>query len=813
MNLQNNQSLFLRFYRVILNAPRITLIFCIAILFFFGFFALKLPIDASSDSLVLENDKDFQTYESIIKNYANKDFLILALSSKDDDIFSQNSITTLQNLLQDLKEIPQIDASLSILNAPLLKSVPNLDLQESLKANITLLSPQTDFELAKREILNSPFYAQNLISKDAKTAGILIYLKDNPRLDSLKELKKTTSTESEKQEIQKFIESEKEKSQAQNDATIAKLKNLQSKYENLQIGGITLIASDMIAYVKSDLMTYGISLSLILAVMLWIFFRLLRFVFLTLFICFFTLVVSSGIFAALGYQITVISSNYVSLLLIINVSLVVHLIVAYLEFYSKFPNASQKNLLYAVLLTKQTPSFFAALTTMIGFISLVYSDILPILHLGIVMSLGVSVALFFTFILFASILAMLNKPKQIATLFTKQQKILEFCAKLAITRPKFLYFISFFCLIFSLYGIQNLKVENSFVNYFKDSSEIKQGLLKIDKDLGGTMSLEVLLTFKDKTQPKNAEALEDDFESEFNALESQDIYWFDSQKLRLAKLVHTYLESNPYVGSVLSLHSLVRLIDNLGINADDFTLAFLYKNAQDSLKAQLFTPYSNLEQNQLRFVLRTFDSNPNLRRNELITQITKDLESLLSNESVQLQVNGAMVLYNNLLQSLISSQINTLSFVIGIIFLVFLWIFRSLKLSIIALLTNLIPLGTIFGILGVGGIPLDLMGVTIAAISLGIGVDDVIHYIHRFKVEIKSNSVQQAILKTHDSIGSAMYYTTLIIVVGFCAMMSSNFIPTIYFGFLTTLVMLLMLLSALVLLPALLSSFYQTKDS
>lgn len=795
----------MRFYRAILNAPKLTLAFCVIIFFVFGFFALKLPIDASSDSLILENDKDFKTYDSITKNYTTQDFLILALSPKKGDVFHQDFLTTLQNLTNDLKEIPQIDEILSILNAPLLKSAPNLELQESLKANLTLLSTQTDFELAKQEILHHPFYTQNLISKDAKTAGILIYLKNNSRLEQLRELKNTETNESQKQEIQKLIE--KEKAQAQNDATIATLKSLQNKYEGLQIGGITLIASDMIAYVKSDLITYGTSLSVILALMLWVFFGHLRFVFLTLLICLFTLVVSSGIFAAFGFKITVVSSNYVSLLLIINVSLVVHLIVAYLEFYSKFPKASQKNLLYATLLTKQMPSFFAAFTTMIGFLSLIYSNILPIIHLGIVMSLGVSVALLFTFVLFASISALLDKPKHTTKLSTRQQRFLEFCANLAIHKSKRIYFFAILCVAFSVYGIQNLKVENSFVNYFKDSSQIKQGLLKIDKDLGGTVPLEILLTFPSKATQA---AIDDEFEAEFNALESQDTYWFDSQKLRLAKIVHTYLEDNPYAGSVLSLHSLVRLIDNLGIDADDWTIAFLYKNAQDALKAQIFTPYANLEQNQLRFVLRTFDSNPTLKRNDFIMQIHKDLESLLQNEKVQVQVNGVMVLYNNLLQNLISSQVDTLSFVIGIIFLVFLWIFRSFKLAIIALLTNLVPLGAIFGILGISGIPLDLMGVTIAAISLGIGVDDVIHYIHRFKAEIKNHSLQDAILESHDSIGSAMYYTTFIIVVGFCAMMSSNFIPTIYFGFLTTLVMLLMLLSALLLLPTLLNSFYKT---
>lgn len=799
------------FYKKILHIPKLTLSICIALFVVFGFFASKLPIDASSDSLILENDKDFKTYESILKNYSTKDFLIVAFSPKNNDVFSPDSLATLQKISMDLNAIPQVQSVLSILNAPLLKSSSTLDLQETLKLTPTLLSKEVDKELAKKEILSHPFFLQNLISKDAKTAGIIITLKGNPRLEELKTLKETANSEFEKKELQQLITLEKRKLQAQNDSTIRDLKALQHKYEGLTIGGIPLIASDMIAYVKSDLITYSILLSIVLALMLWIFFRSWQFVALTLGICFFTLVLSSGIFAAFGYQITVVSSNYVSLLLIINVSLVVHLVVTYLEFYEKFPNTAQKNLLYATLISKQAPSFFAVLTTMIGFLSLMYSNILPIIHLGIIMSLGVSVALIFTFVLFASILVLLPKPKKIIKLSSAQESFLRLCANFAIKKPKVVYVIATLCACFSIYGIQNLKVENSFVNYFKDSSAIKQGLLKIDQELGGTIPLEILVTFTNKdTNKKNiTDSFESEFEEEFTALESQDEYWFDSQKLRIAKNVHDYLQTNPYIGSILSLHSLSTLLENLDIGADDFTIAFLYKNVSPELKDQLFTPYANIKENQLRFSLRTFDSNPNLERNAFITQITKDLQQLLKEENVKLEVNGAMVLYNNLLQNLIASQVDTLSFVIGMIFLVFILIFKSFKLALIALFTNLIPLGAIFGILGASGIPLDLMGVTIAAIALGIGVDDVIHYIHRFTTELKTHSLEQALLNSHASIGNAMYYTTLIIVVGFCMMMTSSFIPTIYFGFLTTLVMLLMLISALILLPALLYSFYK----
>ena len=792
-------------FKTILKYPKQILFCCILFFFISLFYAIKLPIDASSESLILENDKDFKIYEEILQDYQTKDFLILAFIPKDGDVFSNHSLQILQKITQDIKKIPQVQDTLSILNAPLLKSTPNLELQEILKINPTLLSKQTDKNLAKNEILNHPFYTQNIISKNAKTAGILIYLKEDIKLKELTQLKNTANTKEEKQNIQNLIHTHKQNSQIHNAQTIQALKSLKEQYiaeGKVYLGGIMLIASDMIDYVKSDLITYGTALSIILALMLWIFFRHIYFVALSFCVCLFSLVVSSGIFSFFGYQITIVSSNYVSLLLIISVSLIVHLIVSYLEFYEKFPKASQKNLVYAVMLNKASPSFFAVLTTIIGFLSLVFSKILPIIHLGIIMSIGVSVALIFTFMLFGAILVILPKPQKVKDLPKWHHIFLLKCANLATNKPKLIYAISFLCIAFSIYGIMNLKVENSFVNYFKDDSEIKQGLLTIDQDLGGTIPLEIIINFQDKSSKDSSLSdFENEFEEEFNVLEQQDSYWFDSQKLRIAEKIHTYLANKEYIGSILSLHSLSMLVGSLGLGADDFTIAFLYKNSPQNLKNQLFTPYANIAKNQMRFVFRTFDSNPNLKRNLFIHEIQNDLTTLLQNESVTFKINGMMVLYNNLLQSLIASQVDTLSLVIGAIFLVFVLIFRSFKLSVIALLTNLIPLGAIFGFLGISGIPLDLMGITIAAICLGIGVDDVIHYIHRYKEELKSHSIKQAIIRSHSSIGNAMYYTTLIIVVGFCAMMTSNFIPTIYFGLLTTLVMLLMLAGSLILLP------------
>ncbi|MCH5321957.1 MAG: RND family transporter [Helicobacter sp.] len=801
-------KIFLFLLKSPIKFPKSFLLGIILIVLWGGYYTLKLPIDTNANSFILESDKDLQVFEEINQDYATQDFLMLAYQPKED-VFAPSSIQTLQNITQDLLQIPQVDGLLSILNAPLLASTPTLELREILEQTPTLLSPITNKDLAKKEILNHPYYTQNIISKDGKTAGILIYLKKDLAFEELLERKKAATTQNQIASINRLITEYRLKKQVQNAQTIAEIKALNEKYSHtLYLSGLTMIANDMIAYVKSDLVLYGSSLTLLLAMMLYFFFRQLRFVLIPLFICITSLILSSGIFAFFDYEITVISSNYVSLLLIITVSLIIHLIAAYLELLEKFPKASKNNLILATLISKATPSFFAIFTTIIGFLSLILSDIEPIIKLGIIMSIGVSVSLIVAFILFAAILSLLSTPKKIIPTPKWHKNFLLGCANYAIKHPKQIYLFCALGIVFTLYGIAHLKVENSFVNYFKNSSAIKQGLLVIDKNLGGTMPLEILVTFPNSN---NQETAESDFEEEFNTLGQQSLYWFDSQKLRIAKEVHQYLEKNEFIGSVLSLHSFSELINLLGIKADDFTYSFFYQNATPNLKNQLFSPYINIPKNQMRFTIRTFDSNPNLHRNDFIKMLKNDLTALLQKEQVKVEVNGIMVLYNNLLQNLIASQVDTLSFVIGVIFVVFILIFRSLKLAIIGILTNLIPLGLVFGILGAFKIPLDLMGVTIAAISLGIGVDDVIHYTHRFKQEILTKPLLEAIRASHLSIGGAMYYTTLSITIGFCVMMSSNFIPTIYFGFLTTLVMLFMLAGSLILLPCLIISFYKNQ--
>lgn len=809
--------MFAKFLKLFILHPKSTFFGTLFLCIFLSFFAFKLDIDASAESLLLENDPDLKTFREISKNYKNDNFLLLAFKPYDEKPFSKQNLAKLTKLHQALEQAPLVERVFSIINAPLLQSSQNTDLKKLLDNIPNITSKDINLTKAQNEIINSPFYKNNIISKDAKITGLIIYLQTDEVYNKLIEKRDLTQDETEKNQIRLAIKEHQNKQKVITKHSLDTIKNIIKDYQiqgdALYLGGVSMIADDMINYIKSDLLIYGVLLVFLLGLALYYFFRSYFFVFLALFICFISLSAASGLFTLLKFQITVISSNYVALLLIITLSIVVHLITHFIQISTRYTKASIQNLVLQTLLAKAKPSLYAIITTMIGFLSLIFSHIEPIIKLGMMMSIGIVLALILSYLFLASILV-LTKPK-ISHKKEIRLNFLIFCAKTSLDSKKryIIYGICIFVIILALFGISKLRVENSFVNYFKDSSDIKKGLLVIDKNLGGTLPLEVIVEFKKNTNNQNTNDTLDSFENEFDNLAKEDTYWFDSEKIRIAQKVHNFLEKQEFVGSVLSLNSLLSLgkkINN-GKDLDDFTLAFLNENLPSQFKQDLLSPFVNIKHNQLRFNMRIVDSNPYLKRNEFLIKLKKQLHELLKDDEVIIQVTGIMVLYNNMLQSLFSSQFNTLAFVILAIFILFIIVFKDLKFSLIAILVNVIPLSLVFALMGFFNIPLDMMSITIAAISIGIGIDDAIHYIYRFKEEIKKNNIKQAIINSHLSIGSALYYTTISIVLGFSVMMSSNFIPTIYFGILTVFVMILLLSGSLFLLPSFLISFYSQK--
>ena len=435
------------------------------------------------------------------------------------------------------------------------------------------------------------------------------------------------------------------------------------------------------------------------------------------------------------------------------------------------------------------------------------------------MSVGILVSLVLTFIYFPIFLILIGKKAEVE----KKEKITSFIPKLPniiINRGKLIITLAILTTIFSIVGSSKIFVENSFINYFKSNTEIYKGMKVIDENLGGTTPLDVIIKFKeDKNIVKIEENSDfDDFENEFISKNDDKQYWFSQDKMELITKIHDYLDNIPEVGKVQSLATLLKIGKTLNDNKDldGITLALIYNQLPEDYKKLILSPFVNIEANEARISMRIIDSNDELRRNELIKKINRDLEDIITNKDTTFRLTNLMILYNNMLQSLFESQISTAGasiFVLGIMFLI---LFRNIKMVLIALVTNLIPISLVFGIMGWLKIPLDIMTITIAAIALGIAVDDTIHFMHRFDFEYKQShgNYKVSIHKAINTVGHPMYHTTIIVVIGFSILMLSNLVPTIYFGLLTAVVMISVLIANLILLPRLIFIFkpFKTKN-
>jgi len=814
-----------RIFKFIVTFPKSVIAGVLTATLFFGYFSGKLEVDASTETLLLENDKDLAVFRDVFKRYVSPNYLVVAYTPKDD-ILAPATLEKIKNLSDELAKNELVSNVISILNIPLLQSGSN-ELGELVKHVPSLADADINKTLVRREFGDSPLYTNNIVSGDLKTTAIVLNLKTDEKYQSILNERNAllnakldgNITSEQKQRLSTVnmrFKAYRDEARVKEHAAIEQIRKAVAKFsgeESLFLGGANMIADDMVGFVRSDLASYGISVTLLLIFSLWLFFRQIRYVFMPIFICVISVIWASGLFGFFGWEITVISSNYIALQLIITISVVIHLIVSYREFYLTKPHLSNSQLVYLTLRDKASPSFFAIFTTVIGFLSLALSDIKPIIMLGVMMSASIAVSLALAFLLFGSAMTLMPKLAPVRT-FESKFGFTKYCAKFALEHGRAVYMIALAVLIFGLYGISKLRVENSFISYFKDTTEIHKGMQVIDTKLGGTVPVDILIKFNkpkfDEIAAKNEP--KDEFDDEFAASANEDKYWFNQHKIDVAKKVHNYLENKRFVGHVSSMGTIVKIVENITRKPiDGLMLSILYEQIPKKYKDIILSPYVSIKDNELRFTARTLDSDDALRRDEFLRELRTDIANLTANDNTSVQVSGAMVLYNNLLQSLIVSQVDSFGFVVLALFIVFCIIFRSIKLAAIAIISNLIPLCAVFGVMGALGIPLDIMSITIAAISIGIGVDDIIHYIHRLKIELRSRNVAEAIKASHASIGYAMYYTSFAVILGFSIMVTSNFIPTIYFGLLTDLVMIMMLLGALVLLPTLISTFYRVK--
>ena len=798
----------------IIEKPKFTLLILAVLLLSFGYFAKDFQLDASSDTLLLENDPDLKYLREVNTKFGSKDFLVLTYTPKES-LISPDTIRNLTNLKNDLTNLSWANNVITILDVPLLKNNDE-PLAERIKNFKTLSSEDSDKERGFKEIINSPIYKEFIISKDGKTSGILVYIKTDKKLSDLIKTKnnylnkrdKGQLTSEDKKEYKKFLkkyDNYKKSYNQKNHQNINEIRTVIEKYKDtakIHLGGIPMIADDMMTYIKNDIIVFGAGVFLFIVCTLWFVFRSLLWVFIPLLSCFFSVLIMVGLLGLLGWKVTVISSNFISLMLILTMAMNIHMSVRYLQFKKENPNISNSE---AILWTSGKmfwPILYTVLTTICAFLSLIFSGIKPIIDFGWMMSVGLLVSLSITFTLLPAILNILSKDN---TNYKDEKKsiITSFLSKVAQQNTKTIFVSSLLVIIVSIIGITKLEVENSFINYFDKKTEIYKGMKLIDDKLGGTTPLDIIVKFPDK---KKEEKIDDDFDSWDDEEKDEAKYWFTRNKIDRITLVHDYLDNLQAVGKVISFASMVRVAEDLndGKKLQGLEMGILYNKIPDSIKKEIIDPYISIENNEARISLRVLDSKEDLRRNELIKKINYDLENQLGLNREEFKLTGVLILFNNLLQSLFKSQILTLGIVMAGITLMFLILFRNITLSLIGVVPNFMAAFLILGIIGLLGIPLDMMTITIAAITIGIAVDNSIHYIYRFKEEFKKiNNYNKTLEKCHDTVGVAILNTSITIVFGFSILVLSNFIPTIYFGIFTGIAMLLAMISVLTLLPKL----------
>ena len=709
--------------------------------------------DASSETLILDNDVDYQIYEQTNDDFGSSDFLILAIQSSNE-IFTLDNLQNLQNLRDKIQVIEGVDSVVSVFDAPILEQ-PKLSLIKSASNDKYLLEDELNLPLAKQELIDSPIFSELVISKDGKTLAFQINLDGKDNYDQ--------TVIDIRSEIQTF------------------------KNFNINLAGPSMIVFDTINFIKNDVITFGTITILVFFIFLYLIFRDFWPVTIILLNALIVMFISIGVMGLMDWPISIVSSNFLALLLITSIAISIHILAKVQTDVDK--NISTSKSLSDIFM----PCLFTALTTIVGFASLILSDIKPVIDFGKMMSVGVLLNLLSSFVFIPLALELKNiksiTHKNIAD-FVYNNGYVQ--SKGFIKKAWIPFLLIFIPLI--IYLPTNLKVENKFIDYFNKETEIYKGMETIDKNLGGTTPFDIILSLPEAIEEVDEEDL---FFSENSETAK---YWWKKDNMDKLQKVQNEVSKIDELGKVLSIANGIELAQNLNNNQPlgDLELAFVRNSLLDSERAQkVLETFIDETEKSTKIFARTIDSSPNLNRNELINSIDKILQKNFEGTEIDYQITGLGVLYNNLLQSLFSSQIKTLSFVLVSIFLMVSFLFRSLLVGFSVMFIPSISVGVVMSSMSILNIPLDIMTITIASICVGMSVDYAIHFAWRY---LKENDEKKTLL----SAGRAILITGSTIIMGFLVFLFSNFNPTILFGVFSGIAIFFAMFLSIYLLPRIL---------
>lgn len=846
----------------------------------------KIRIDASADSLLLKGDPALEYFREVGRRYSSEDFIVITWRPKAP-LLSDASLEPLSAMADELRALPGVSSVVTVLDVPLLQSPPvGLSQVTSGDPLPSLQDPDIDRELALREFTQSPLYSDLLVGAEGDVTAIQVNLARSDgdtelvrEREDLRQIRRSGDISDGDAARLAIVEQEVKRRNAeqlaQQSALVAGVRKVVDDYRQhagIFVGGLPMITADMVSFVRSDLVVFGSAILGVMVLVLALIFRRIKWVVIPLLSCSLGVAYTLGILGFLDWRMTVISSNVVAVLLIVGLAIAIHLVVRYRELHREQPELGLYERVCESMRLMAVPCVYTGVTTMVAFVSLVVSGIQPVIDFGWMMTLGICVALLVSFTLVPALMLLWPLDREQPTSDEGEPFTLKF-ARLADHHGSLVLWGSLLLSVLVVVGVLRLKVENRFIDYFKESTEIYQGMELLDARLGGTIPLDIVIAAPDSSAPlpglersssSNAAPMADDdpFADEFDdpfasdnsdrslgtdagafaddgfaddpfaddpfadqdssddflgteggdAFGSNNVdpgFWFSLEGMRLIDRLQGIVDAYSETGKVQSLSTTFELFRQLlGDDMGSVELALARNALSADISRQLVEPYFNAERDEARITVRVKETSQDLRRAAFLRDLDLALREEGGLEEGQARFTGMLVMYNNVLQSLFASQILTLGAVFAVILIMFWILFRSLSLALIALAPNLLAAGLVLGIMGFAGIPLDIMTITIAAIVVGIGVDNCIHYVHRFKREFPvDGNYLASMYRCHGSIGRAMYYTTLTLVVGFSTLTLSNFNPSLYFGVLTVIAMTAAVVGALLLLPRLILLF------
>ncbi|MBF12780.1 MAG: hypothetical protein CMF46_00200 [Legionellales bacterium] len=782
-------------YQQSLTFPKLIIALYLLVLLFLSQYIHQFTIDASLDSLSLENDGSVNTYSASRQQFGSDDDIYLILNH-NNSLFSRQNINTLANINDTLNQLPSIASTTSLVNVPIFNS-RRASVLSLMKKPAYLTDQNADLSKLEKAVINNPIYQETIISRDGKTTTFL--LKAQAHQDQFysieqqrNQLKKTPNLSREEQEELASLDQQywslKQQYNEKRDDLIREVDDAMSSelfdsFEHSFLGGGPVIIYEIIQYLHRDMMYFGFGIIALSMLILTYTFRHIYWSVLPVAICVSIVMGMIGFLGWLKWEVTIVTANFPALLFIISLAMMIHVMINLEQSKSQSTNDA----LNLSLNNMFTPCLYTTVTTMIGFISLIASQIRPIMDLGFIMCIGLTAAFITVFLVLPAMIKLLKMDQGTSHLLDQTANpCVLWVSTLSQRCPTILSLLLIGVVIIGSFGMTRLTVDNRFVDYFMAETNIHKSLEFIDNELGGTIPLEIILKRLDSTS------------------------WLNYSEQPIIDTIHQWVSALPHVGKVASLSTLSEYIEYVtkqrSVSPSSWTL--LTKTMPESASRLFLTPYLSDDEQTTRILVRVPDSNKDLKRNELYHQILDYLEQAQIDQPWEYEVTGLFVLYNNMLQSLFKSQIVTIGVVYGVIWLMFILLFRSISVATIAIIPNILPVIIVLGLLGWLNIPLDMMTIMIAAITLGLSVDFAIHYVHRFKQAVRqSNDYDQAVSICNQSIGTSIFYMTTIFILGFSIFLISNFLPSIYFGFLTGLAVFMSFFTSLTLLPMLLKSF------